>query len=114
MATLGSKIIYWLPRILSLAFVAFLSIFAFDVFEGDQRWWQTAIALFMHLIPSFVLLALTIIAWKRDLVGAVTFIGAAILYAWLIGIDRPISWYLVISGPALIVGILYLANWQQK
>lgn len=107
------KIIYWLPRILSLGFVLFLSLFALDMF-GEYSGWELVLGLFIHLIPCFVLLGVIAVAWKFDLVGAVVFIGAAIAYVFLVGFDRPWSWYVGISGPAALVGILFLLSWRQK
>ncbi|MDP3997447.1 MAG: hypothetical protein U1C49_01750 [Candidatus Andersenbacteria bacterium] len=107
------KIAYWLPRILSVAFVLFLSIFALDVF-GEYSGWQVLLALFMHLLPSFVLLAVMVVAWKHDLVGAAVFLAAAVFYVRMVGFDRPWSWYAFIAGPAALVGVLYLASWWQK
>lgn len=108
-----SKIIYWSPRVLSVCFIVFLSLFSFDVF-GEYIGWEVLLALLMHLVPSLVLLVLTIIAWKHDLVGAVVYLAAAIGYVLLVGFDRPGSWYLGISGPAALVGILFLLSWRQR
>lgn len=107
------KIIYWLPRILSIVFVLFLSLFALDAFEGSSGW-QTVLGFLIHLLPSFILLAVILIAWKHDLVGAIAFLASAVLYVFTVGFDRPWSWYACISGPAAIVGILYLLNWLKK
>ncbi len=109
----NKKIIYWLPRILSLAFVAFLSLFAFDVFEAYSGW-QAVLALLIHSLPSIILLVVVIVAWKHELVGAVVFIAAAIFYVAAIGLNRPWSWYAFISGPAVLVGILFLLSWFKK
>lgn len=107
------KIIHWLPRILSMAFVLFLSLFALDVF-GEYTGWELVLALFMHLLPSLVLLGVIVISWKHDLAGAVVFFGFAVFYVFAVGFDRPWSWYAGISCPAAIVGILFLFNWFQK
>ena len=101
---------HWTPRVLSLLFVGFLSIFALDVFTGPFE--PIMIAWFLiHLLPSFALLALTFIAWRHPLVGTFAYIGFAFLYVLLVGLDRPWSWYALISGPSFIIGILYLADW---
>jgi hypothetical protein len=47
--------IYWLPRVSAILFILFISVFALDVFT-EPNW---ALALFMHLIPSFILIILT-------------------------------------------------------
>jgi len=107
------KIIYWLPRILSIGFVLFISLFALDVFS-EHSGWSVIPALFMHLLPSFVLLGIIIVVWKHDLMGAAIFLILAVFYIWMVGFDRPWSWYAFISGPAAIVGILYFISWFQK
>jgi cell division protein FtsW (lipid II flippase) len=109
----NKKIIYWLPRISSIAFVLFLSLFALDVFE-EYSGWQAVLGFLMHLLPSFVLLAVILIAWKYDLVGAIAFLASAAFYVFMAGFDRPWSWYAGISGPAAVVGILFLLSWLQK
>jgi len=105
--------LFWLPRILSLLFIGFVSIFAFDVF-GEYEGWELAAALFIHFLPSLGLLAATVIAWRDDLFGAFAFFAFAAWYVWWAGLDRPLSWYLLIAVPATIVGILYLLNWLLK
>jgi cell division protein FtsW (lipid II flippase) len=107
------KIIYWLPRILSIGFVLYLSLFALDVFS-EYSGLDIILPLLIHLIPSCVLLAAVLIAWKHDLVGVIVFLGFAIFYVFMVGLDRPLSWYMGISLPAAIVGVLFLLSWFQK
>jgi hypothetical protein len=107
------KVIYWLPRILSIGFVIFLSLFALDVFN-EYSGWELVLALFMHLLPSIVLAGVVFISWKYDLVGAFVFLGFAIFYILAVGFDRPWSWYVFISGPAMIVGSLFCLSWLQQ
>lgn len=105
--------VYWAPRILSLAFVAFISTFSLDVFEGSFEWMMIA-GFLVHLLPSFALLALIIVAWRYPLIGVIAFIGFAVAYVWLVGFDRPWSWYAAISLSSCIVGLLYAADWRQR
>ena len=107
------KSLYWAPRILSLLFIVFLSLFALDVFSEYQGL-SVLLPLLIHLLPSLVLLAIVIIAWKYDLVGAISFLAAAIYYIWMVGLDRHWSWYASISGPAVIVGVLFFLSWLRK
>ncbi|MBU1348480.1 hypothetical protein KJ781_00210 [Patescibacteria group bacterium] len=111
--------ITWTPRILSLAFVGFLMLFSLDVFEGGYGFWGTIVGLLIHNIPAFVLLALVVIAWKHELVGAVAFFAAGLLYIILvIGGDVPwylaLSWSMTLSGPAFLIGALYLVSWRKR
>ncbi len=105
------KTIYWLPRILSLAFVLFLSLFSFDVFSAVSGW-AVLLALFLHLLPVLVLLALIIIFWKHGLAGAITFFAAAFLYILVAGFYRPLSWYLAISLEAIRRGYYRERNFR--
>lgn len=83
-------VLRFLPRVLSIAFILFLSMFALDVF-GAYQGWELIVALLAHLIPSFVLLAFTIVAWRYELVGAVGFIALSALYICIVGPGRPWS-----------------------
>lgn len=111
--TLTEKIFYWLPRLLSICFVLFLSVFALDVFS-EYSGIQVILPLLIHLIPSLVLLGAVLLAWRYELVGAIMFLGFATLYLWDVGFDRPWSWYASIVAPAAIVGLLFLVSWVQK
>jgi len=107
------KFLYWIPRILSVLFILFLSLFALDVFSEYQGL-AALPALAMHLLPSLILLIAVIAAWKWDLVGVIVFLAFALGYVWLAGLSRPWSWYVSISGPAAVTGILFLLSWIQK
>jgi APA family basic amino acid/polyamine antiporter len=63
MTEVSKKLLYWTPRGLCLAFALFLSLFAMDVFGEGLGFWRTLFALFMHLIPVFVVLLILALAW---------------------------------------------------
>lgn len=116
MSRLADRILYWAPRALSIAFIAFISLFALDVFGEGRSFWATVVALLMHLIPTFILIGALALAWKWEWIGATLYGAAALLYiywAW----HRPITtgvkftWVLTIAGPALVIAALFLANW---
>lgn len=113
-----NKIMLWTPRILGLLFVGFLTLFSFDVITPGLSFGQIALGLFMHNIPALILLAVVIISWKYDLVGGIVFILAGILYIIVLSMNKfewyMISWSLMISGPALLIGILHIINWKRK
>jgi len=122
MPTKINGFIHWTPRVLSILFLLFLAMFSLDVIEPGRGIGEIAIGLFMHNIPVFVLLILLVIAWKHEIVGAVVFILAGLLYIVSIivsGMMNSFEWYmlswpLTISGPAFLVGGLFLAEWIQK
>ena len=111
--TTSQKILFWTPRVLSLAFVLLLSLFALDVFSAYTGM-SVLLPLFMHLLPALGLLIVSIVAWKYEWVGAVVFLGFAALYVWDVGWAKPWSWYATIAAPSALVGILYLISWSQR
>ena len=56
MKTSVKRLLFWTPRILGLLFAAFIGIFALDVFDEHHGFWETALALGMHLVPTAILL----------------------------------------------------------
>jgi hypothetical protein len=66
-------LIHWLPRIICILAILFVSIFAFDSFSPGLTIWQQLGAFFMHLIPSIVLTALLLVAWKWEYIGGIIF-----------------------------------------
>jgi hypothetical protein len=113
-----NKFLLWLPRILSIAFIAFLSLFSLDVFEPGLKWWEILLGLFMHNIPVFVLIVVLIIAWKHEIVGAIAFGLAGLLYVYLTAgraqFPTALSWSMIIAGPAFVIGFLFMHNWCEK
>jgi hypothetical protein len=121
MTQLSRRALFWTPRALSIAFIAFLSLFALDVFDGHLGFWQTVLALTIHLIPSLVLIAVLVLAWRWAWIGAALYAGAGLLYVWwVVSLSRPVPtamrliWILTIAGPAFVIAGLFLANWLKR
>jgi len=113
------KIVYWTPRILSVIFIIFLALMSLDVFTEGASFWQILVGLFMHNIPVFVLLVVLIVSWKREIVGAVAFILAGLLYIFFVfrnagNWQMALAWSVQIAGFAFLIGGFFLANWIKK
>lgn len=113
------KIIRWnwprlLSRTLAILFTAFLALFALDVFDGNSGFWMTLLALFMHLIPNFVLIILIWIGWKRPIVPGIIFILAGLAYTIQVARVGYPFWAVPIAMPAFIIGGLYIADHVQR
>lgn len=63
------KIMHWTPRILCILAILFISLFALDSFDPKVTFWHQVQAFLMHMIPSFVLIILLIVAWRWELIG---------------------------------------------
>jgi len=104
------KLIIWLPRILGLLFIFFISLFAMDAFSGTATIGDKIIAFLIHMIPSFVLTILLILGWKKPMIGAIFFAGLAIVYAVFTFGEGEWTWIASISGPLFLIGILFFLS----
>jgi hypothetical protein len=90
---------YWLPRVLAILWIIFMSIFALDAFDNPQ--WL--LALLIHLMPSFILVVITLIAWKGERLGGILFLITG-------GIIGLFFHSLIIALPAFIIGFLFITR----
>jgi len=111
MQPLRKRLLYWMPRILTIAFAIFISLFALDVFRAGRGFWEVTLALLIHLIPTAVVLGVLALSWQREWLGAISYIFLAILYIIQTWGRFPLSTYLIIAGPLILIGILFMLNW---
>ena len=105
------RALFWTPRVLCIIFAVFLSLFALDVFGEGRGFWETALALLIHLVPVYLVVVALVIAWRWEWIGAILFVALALFYLlWFWG---RFHWsaYLVISGSLFMLGVLFLLNW---
>jgi len=124
--TFSVKLLHWLPRIICIMAILFVSSFAADAFEPGHFSWQQVTAFCIHLVPAFVLFALLILAWKRELIGGILFTIIGIVMSPVIFFDSYSTHYfsiaqciaiiLVFSFPLIMAGILFVFDyrWRKK
>ena len=108
------RLLFWTPRILTILFAAFISIFALDVFGEGYGFWKTILALLMHLIPTGIILIVLAMSWRWEWVGAILFTALGAFYLTKFWGRFHWSAYLCISGPLFLIGVLFLLNWRYK
>ncbi len=115
MNRIGGRLLYWSPRILSIVFAIFISLFALEALNQGYGFWQTVLALLINLIPAYIVVGLLIIAWRWEWVGAVLFAAAAVLYTVQTR-PRHFSWAVIsaIALPLLVIAVLFLINWLKR
>lgn len=117
MSSFSKCTLFWAPRALSILFIAFLSMFALDVFADNLGFWRTLLALTIHLLPSLVLIAALAAAWRWEWIGAVVYAAAGTLYVMTVLPRRlpapwvKLQWIAAIGLPAFVIGALFLVNW---
>jgi hypothetical protein len=116
-------IFHWLPRIICIPAILFISIFALDAFGPGLTIWHQLGAFFMHLIPSFILLVLLIVAWKWELIGGIILAVLGLALSPLVfmhnyemnhSIGMSLGIIAMITFPFFVVGILFIISHNKK
>jgi hypothetical protein len=117
------KILHWTPRIICILAILFISMFAADSFAPELTFWQQMGGFMMHLIPSFILIALLIVAWKWEYIGGIIFIVIALglsPFVFMLNYNRnhsvgmSLGIILAITFPFVLVGILFIISHFMK
>jgi hypothetical protein len=106
----GRRLLHWAPRVLAILFIAFVSMFSLDVFGVGYSFWETVVAFTMHNMPSFILIACVILAWRWPWIGSMGFLAFAI---WYVATTHGFDWsvYALLAGIPALIGLLYAADW---
>lgn len=116
------KFIYWTPRILSILYILFLAIFSLNIIFPKLTLALVMHGLAMNNIPVLILLVVLISSWRYEIVDGIAFILAGLFYMFYLT-RHPggmyfewfmLPYYLIIAGPAFIIGILFIIGWIQK
>ena len=110
MTKTSRRLLLWSPRVLGTLVCLFLSLFALDVFGEGQGFVEALPAFAMHVAPMLGLLVIVGLSWRWEWIGGAVFTGMAAGYAYLA--REHWTWIPMISGPLLVVGVLYLWNWR--
>jgi len=108
----AGKWFFVLSRILGVGIILFIGIFALDVFSGEGFTIQELLGFLIHLIPSYILIVVLLVAWKHELLGFLLYVGLGIFYYVYTGGKEHFSAYLVISGFTALIGVLFLLDWM--
>ncbi|MGA2407343.1 MAG: hypothetical protein ABSF81_11420 [Bacteroidales bacterium] len=120
----STKVLHWTPRILGILAILLISLFSLDSFSSERTFWQNTTAFLMHNIPSFVLLAVLIVAWKWEKVGGIILIIIGLAFSIFIFVFNykrnhfPVMTCLVgtlaLAIPFVLAGILFILNYYRK
>ncbi|NNK71629.1 MAG: hypothetical protein HKO94_00420 [Flavobacteriaceae bacterium] len=108
-----------IARILALAAIGFISLFALDAFGHGEPFLIQIRNFFMHMIPSFILLIFFYIAYKRELIGGILFILVGLVnapwiykhnYAMNQSVGMTVMIVCVLLSPFVVSGILFIIS----
>jgi len=118
------RLFHWLPRIICILAILFVSMFALDAFASELTFWQQIGGFLIHLIPSYVMIALLIVAWKWEYAGGIIFIILGLGFSvsvFLLNYNRnhfsalqSLVNTLLVAIPFVLVGILFIVSYYKK
>jgi hypothetical protein len=92
-----------------MLFAGFVSVFALDVFDNGLDWLALT-GFLIHLTPVYLLVAILVVAWRHEWIGAIFYPILAGIYI-LVAPGFPPSVYLIMMTPLLLLGGLFFAHW---
>ena len=95
--------LFWTPRVLSILFALFVSVFALDAFNEGEDFWKMVRAFLIHLIPAALIVVALVIAWRWEAIGGLLFIA---LGAVSVAQTR-LGWFTLVL---FLVGVLFLLS----
>jgi hypothetical protein len=111
-----SRFLYYTPRISGILMVAFVALFALDVFGGTESIWRQILGFIIHAAPSIILAILMIFAWRKPVIGFIVFGLAAIgfLRFVIMGGDFAAGNFIMFVAPMALISALFWINWKWK
>lgn len=103
------RLLHLLPRILAIFFIFFISMFAFDVFDMESSLLRKIAAFLIHLIPTYILIAVYLIARKWEILGGAIYVFLGALYIFIFR-GQDIIAYIIISGLSSLIGMLFILD----
>lgn len=107
--------LFWTPRVLGISIVGLLTLLSTDMFIEGYRFWEAILGFLIHMLPSFAVLIVLVLAWRWEWVGGLGFISFGIWYiaiAW----DNHFDWitYAILAGTPGLIGILFWVGWVYR
>jgi hypothetical protein len=115
--------LHWAPRILAIVAILFISVFSLDAFQPGVPLTHEILAWLMHMIPSFVLIIILVIAWKWENIGGIIFLSLGMAFTpfifWGNYANNHSVWIslvvvLTITVPLILVGALFMMSYYTR
>lgn len=100
----------WTPRALAMALALLLAMFAMNVFLEGNDFWETSGAFMTHLLPSFCVIAILAIGWRRDGLASLGFLALAIAYFVAFSGWKHLPETLIVTLPPLGISLGFYAR----
>ena len=98
----------WIPRVLTIIYIIFISMFSLDVFQSGKSIWIILGGFVVHNFPSIILLLIFILTWNRPLIIGIFYTVISIIFTFFFKTYHEIYVFLFISLPPFAAGASYL------
>ena len=112
-----SMVLFWSSKIIGFVLLTLLLMLSFDVFDLEESAFAIFLAFLIHNIPFFILLVAYIIAWKKELIGAVIFFIATTLFIIFLGVNggfEMIKSAFILIFLSYLTSLLHFFSWRIK
>jgi len=116
-------LLHWAPRVLTILAILFVSMFSLDAFQAGIPFKQQILDWLMHMIPSFLLIIVLLIAWKWENIGGIIFLSLGLAFTpylfWGNYSHNHSIWLslliiLTVTFPFILVGVLFMLSHHTK
>ncbi len=107
-----NKILYWIPRVIMILYLALLLLLSFD--KTGETFWENILGILIQLILPAVFLVFLLYTWKKPLWGGIALIVLGIITFFAFGTYKEIITFLTITLPVLFSGILFVIEGKKK
>lgn len=115
----AAHVIRNIAGIMCLSAILFISLFALDSFDPSLTILQQTEAFLIHLLPSFVLLGMLVLAWRKTFIGGIIFLLTGLLlspfiyshnYSMNQSVGMSLGIVAMINLPFILVGVFFLVS----
>jgi prolipoprotein diacylglyceryltransferase len=99
-------------------------VFALDAFEPGQSVWHQLLAFAIQLVPTFILTALLIVAWKWEKTGGIIFVIIGLIFGFFLfrlnyrnhhqSLQNTITTVMALAFPFVLSGVLFIISHYLK
>jgi hypothetical protein len=91
-----------------MIYISFFLMMSLDSFESGVPLYGQIIGFLIHNIPTAILFSVLILSWERPLYNGIFYIALAIVFTYFFHTYRDVMNFLIITGPVLLSGLLFL------
>lgn len=98
----------WIPRVLTIIFILFISLFALDVFSMDTPLYQQIGGFVIHIIPSIIIAIILVVFWKNPYYSGLAYILLAIAFTLFFHTYQNFYSFILLSFLPAFIGFLFI------